>query len=149
MKIPIIEKLYYSPVKSLSFTNTMNLIVKRNIGIKNDRIFAFTRLIEKDESVIYEKNPEELAFFGLGGLLMAGLIYMRFRFVWWPLHPVGLAISGSYLARRTSFTTFLAWLIKFVMMILEVSMKRGSKKKMLSIFTQKKKRNRQQELVWS
>jgi len=59
MKIPIIEKLYYSPVKSLSFTNTMNLIVKRNIGIKNDRIFAFTRLIEKDESVIYEKNPEE------------------------------------------------------------------------------------------
>ena len=58
MKIPIIEKLYYTPVKSLSFTNTRNLIVKKNIGIKNDRIFAFTRLIEKDESVIYEKYPE-------------------------------------------------------------------------------------------
>ena len=59
MKIPIIEKLYYTPVKSLSFNNTRNLIVKKDIGIKNDRIFAFTRLIEKDESVIYEKYPEK------------------------------------------------------------------------------------------
>ncbi len=67
-----------------------------------------------DEPPFYEKNPEEAVFLGIGGLLMAGLIYMRYRFVWWPLHPVGLAISGSYLARRTSFTTFLAWLIKFV-----------------------------------
>ncbi len=59
MKIPIIERLYYSPVKSLSFTKTIKLIVKKNIGIKNDRIFAFTRLIGKDESVIYEKCPEK------------------------------------------------------------------------------------------
>ena len=65
MKIPIIEKLYYSPVKSLSFANSTNLTVKRSIGIKNDRIFAFTRLIQKDESVIYEKYPKErdLKFF--------------------------------------------------------------------------------------
>lgn len=69
-----------------------------------------------NEPPFYEKEPEELAFFGLGGLLMAGLIYMRYRFVWWPLHPVGMAISGSYLARRTSFTIFLAWLIKFIML---------------------------------
>jgi len=73
-------------------------------------------LKKPDEPPFYEKNPEEAVFLGIGGLLMAGLIYMRYRFVWWPLHPVGLAISGHYLARRTSFTTFLAWLIKFVMM---------------------------------
>lgn len=71
---------------------------------------------DPNQPPFYEKNPEELAFFGLGGLLMAGLIYMRYRFVWWPLHPVGMAISGSYLARRTSFTIFLAWLIKFVLL---------------------------------
>ncbi len=69
-----------------------------------------------DEPPFYEKHPEEAVFLGIGGLMMAGLIYMRYRYVWWPLHPVGLAISGAYLARRTSFTTFLAWLIKFVMM---------------------------------
>lgn len=73
-------------------------------------------LKKPDEPPFYEKSPEEAVFLGIGGLLMAGLIYMRYRFVWWPLHPVGLAISGHFLARRTSFTTFLAWLIKFVMM---------------------------------
>ncbi len=29
---------------------------------------------------------------------------------------LGLAISGSYLARRTAFTIFVAWLIKLVML---------------------------------
>ena len=48
--------------------------------------------------------------------MMGLLIFLRHRFTWWPLHPVGLAISGSYLARRTSFTVFVAWLIKLVML---------------------------------
>jgi len=54
-------------------------------------------------------------FFGVGGVAMGLLIYLRHRLPWWPLHPVGLAISGTYLARRTSFTVFLAWLIKFIL----------------------------------
>ena len=59
MTLPTIRKLYFSPVKSLSFSNKENLIVKKNIGIKNDRTFAFTRLIDKKESYSYEKNPEK------------------------------------------------------------------------------------------
>ena len=57
-----------------------------------------------------------MAFFAVGGALMASLIYLRYRFTWWPLHPVGLSISGSYLARRTACTIFAAWLIKLVML---------------------------------
>ena len=37
-----IKNLYFSPVKSLSFNNVDNLEIIKNIGIKNDRIFAFT-----------------------------------------------------------------------------------------------------------
>ena len=59
MSIPTIRKLYFSPVKSLSFSNKKKLTVKKNIGIKNDRIFAFTRLIDKKESYNYEKYPEK------------------------------------------------------------------------------------------
>ena len=61
----IVDKLYFSPVKSLSLLNTNNFFIKRNIGIKNDRIFAFTRLISKKESIVYEKYPEKrnLKFF--------------------------------------------------------------------------------------
>ena len=57
-----------------------------------------------------------MVFFGLGGLATLLLIFLRHRFVWWPLHPVGLAISGSYLARRTSMTILLAWIVKLVML---------------------------------
>ncbi len=64
----------------------------------------------------YVKDPDEMAFFAIGSAVMAALIYLRHRFVWWPLHPVGLAISGSYLARRTAFTIFMAWLIKLVLL---------------------------------
>ncbi len=64
----------------------------------------------------YEKNPAEFSFFGLGGLAMAGLLYLRHRFAWWPVHPVGLALSGTALVRQSSFTVFVAWLIKLLML---------------------------------
>ena len=54
-----IQKLYFSPVKSISLTNASNLHVQENIGIKNDRIFAFTRNISKEKSQIIEKIPKE------------------------------------------------------------------------------------------
>ena len=59
MLIPVIENLYFSPVKSLSFTNSKSLIVKKNIGIKNDRIFAFTRLINQIEANNFEKDTKK------------------------------------------------------------------------------------------
>ena len=36
MKIPYIEKLYYSPVKSLSFCNTSRLFISKDIGILHE-----------------------------------------------------------------------------------------------------------------
>ncbi len=69
-----------------------------------------------DNPPFYVDNPENLVFFGIGGLAMIGLIFMRHRFVWWPLHPVGLALSGTPLIRASSFTLFIAWLIKLVML---------------------------------
>ena len=54
-----IQKLYFSPVKSISLTNSSNLYVQKNIGIINDRIFAFTRNIGNKKSKIIEKIPKE------------------------------------------------------------------------------------------
>ena len=72
--------------------------------------------IKNPGNPFFVKHPEEAGFFGGGMAMMGLLIFLRHRFTWWPLHPVGLAISGSYLARRTSFTVFVAWLIKLVML---------------------------------
>jgi len=54
-----ISNLFYSPVKSISFNNSKNLIVQKNLGIKNDRIFSFTRNVDKTKSIDLEKNPKK------------------------------------------------------------------------------------------
>ena len=54
-------------------------------------------------------------FFLVGAAVMTLLNIMRYRFPWWPLHPVGFALSGAWLTRLTSFTLFLAWLVKFIL----------------------------------
>ena len=59
MNLSIIKKLYFSPVKSVSLSYSKTLIIKKNIGIKNDRIFAFTRIIDKKNSEKYEKYKEK------------------------------------------------------------------------------------------
>ena len=55
-------------------------------------------------------------FFLAGAVFMTILNIMRFRFAWWPFHPVGFALSGAWLTRLTSFTLFLAWLTKFILL---------------------------------
>ena len=47
---------------------------------------------------------------------MAFLNLMRYRFVWWPFHPLGFALSGTALSRLTSVTILVAWLLKLAML---------------------------------
>ena len=55
----LISSIYFSPVKSLSFTNIKSCIIKKDLGIVNDRSFAFTRIIDSKKALILEKNPSE------------------------------------------------------------------------------------------
>ncbi len=52
-----INKLFYSPVKSLSFSSVKKLEILDNIGIKFDRNFAFTRDLDDDKINYILKNP--------------------------------------------------------------------------------------------
>ena len=40
---PTISSISYCPVKSVSFQNIQLCEIKKNLGIVNDRIFAFSR----------------------------------------------------------------------------------------------------------
>ena len=53
-----ISSINYCPVKSVSFQNINNCEIKKNIGIVGDRIFAFSKGLELDESKLFEKNLE-------------------------------------------------------------------------------------------
>ena len=52
-----IKNLYFSPVKSLSFNNVDTLELIKNIGIKNDRIFAFTNNLNFKDIELIKNNP--------------------------------------------------------------------------------------------
>ncbi len=61
-------------------------------------------------------GKNQFLFVILGGFLMILLIFVRSRFLWWPLSPVGLALSLPYPVFQTWFSIFIAWVIKAFIM---------------------------------
>jgi uncharacterized protein YcbX len=55
----IISSIHFSPIKSLSFTNIKSCEIKKNLGILNDRKFAFARVVDAEKALLIEKNPNE------------------------------------------------------------------------------------------
>ena len=53
---------------------------------------------------------------GIGGVSMALLMLARHRFLWWPLHPLSFPISAIGMTDYITFSVFLAWLIKTVVL---------------------------------
>ena len=63
------------------------------------------------------KNPwftdwSKLSFFGFGALLYSVLATCQYRFHWWPLHPVGLALASLWMTRLIVVSVFLGWAAK-------------------------------------
>ena len=55
---PSISSIHYYPVKSLSFSSLKKTSIKKNLGILNDRIFAFTRNIDFIRANLFENSPK-------------------------------------------------------------------------------------------
>jgi hypothetical protein len=53
---------------------------------------------------------------GAGVFWVGILAACRMWFAWWPLHPVGLAVSSSWSMSMLWFPMFLSWLIKTLML---------------------------------
>ena len=54
-----ISSLHYCPVKSVSFQTLDSCEIKKNIGIVGDRNFAFSKDLDINKAMLFEKNPEE------------------------------------------------------------------------------------------
>lgn len=67
-------------------------------------------------------NPERsfaprLTFTAIGGGIMGLLLFLRQRFLWWPLHPIGFPIAATFPVHNYNWSSlFLAWLLKGVVM---------------------------------
>ena len=53
---------------------------------------------------------------GVGAGVMSLLMVARHHFVWWPLHPIGFVISGTWIMNSVWFSIFLAWGIKSIVL---------------------------------
>ncbi len=53
---------------------------------------------------------------GVGAAVMVGLMIARHTFAWWPFHPVGFAISSSWILNAIWMSTLVAWLIKVLVL---------------------------------
>ena len=54
-----ISSINYCPVKSVSFQTIENCEIKKDIGIVNDRIFAFAKNLDQEQAKLFEKSPED------------------------------------------------------------------------------------------
>lgn len=57
-----------------------------------------------------------LPFFLSGVAITLACAILRMRFLWWPLAPIGMALSGVYSLRVFWFALLLAWVIKTAVM---------------------------------
>ena len=55
----LIKSINYCPVKSVSFQSIEKSNIKKNLGMTNDRIFAFSRGLDNKQSKLIENNPNE------------------------------------------------------------------------------------------
>ncbi len=56
-------------------------------------------------------------FTTIGASLMGIMLFLRQRFIWWPLHPIGFPISSTFtIAYYAWFAIFMAWVLKSIIL---------------------------------
>lgn len=92
-------------------------------GAYNFNDFPFTRYsrsgfanaLSKMKDPAVETNIRPILL-GIGAAVMSALTFLKYRFPWWPLHPVGFAIAGISYVHFSTFSVFIAWCIKFIIL---------------------------------
>ena len=51
-----------------------------------------------------------------GTVLMVFLSFLHYRFLWWPLNPIGLILGPIWIMKHLWFSVFLAWLLKVLIL---------------------------------
>jgi len=64
---------------------------------------------------LYSQPPVDwgsVSFIIVGFLFALVLMIMRVQFIWWPLHPAGYAVSGSWSMGVFWFSLLVSWIVK-------------------------------------
>ena len=53
-----------------------------------------------------------MLFMGIGAVTTGAVALFQYRYAWWPIHPVGMAIGAGETTGYAAFSIFLTWIIK-------------------------------------
>lgn len=59
-------------------------------------------------------HPGGILAMGVGGALSLWLGWMRSRYIWWQISPIGLVMASTYAMGRIYFSVFLGWLLRWL-----------------------------------
>lgn len=79
---------------------------------RGNPLWAFQDNVAAMEGLASDHRATGGIFFGIGALVTTGLVVMRMLYWWWPLHPLGYALSASWTLIVFWFPVFIAWGIK-------------------------------------
>jgi hypothetical protein len=87
-------------------------------GVGNLNGVGFSRLAVSRLQDAATKFTEwnRLGFMGVGGLVTGLLYYFRYRFINFPIHPIGFTICGMVEMQDNAFSLFMIWSVKTIIM---------------------------------
>ena len=109
---------------AVSLTNLISMAYEQGASNFNSWIFRVSSgagVMAFGDVMAKIKNPadfhaQKLGFFGIGAAAVSVLTFMQYRFPWWPLHPVGLAVSAIWMIRNQAVAIFISWAAKSLIM---------------------------------
>ena len=96
-----------------------HLHISYRMGLEHGRSWYAGKALNRLASWAYQPRPYDPTgiFFSLGGFLFAvGLLILRLRFLWWPLHPVGYIVSSWWTFTGLWFPILISWSIKSLLL---------------------------------
>lgn len=57
-----------------------------------------------------------ISFLGIGGVFVSALLWLRYRFPGFPLHPIGFVFPATIVSRRVVTSVFLVWVVKTLLL---------------------------------
>lgn len=100
----------------------LTLYLSYTHGAYNFNDFPFTRYPPRVYDALVnaikevpEYKPERYLFIGAGIGLFSLMSVLRYRFAWWPLHPMGMIVPVGH-AMHSTMSIFLAWSAKAIIL---------------------------------
>ncbi len=64
----------------------------------------------------FDLSLPRVGFFGIGAALAGICSLLRYRYLWWPLSPIGLTVFPTGVLTHQVFSIFLVWLTKIILL---------------------------------